>query len=1016
MRVSATARAGGLSDAFRLAITEGGMVPTTGVDPAFGPSSLVPATAARVRPRFGLKRASTLRALEHRLLFDGAGAVSLPPGIVHPDQVSLPEAASIRFDLAPGASQSAGHAPSLSITDADASDGVYRVQLEVPAGTLHLDVGAGLDISGNGGSTLQLSGRLSDINQALPSLLFTAAPGISGVSKLAIQVTDPQEQAALAKVALDITPVNHAPDAIDDSRAFFANTGPITGNLITGASPGDGADSDPDQDALRIVGVASGYLDPPITGSGATVAGQYGSLTLASDGSYTYTPGPAGFDVPVWTNLYEIFAYTVMDTNGATDTAYLYVTLCGPSGNNQPPQALSDARHVVAGERISDGQAIVGGPSGDRTDVDPEGGPLKVEAVGSGQLGRNAPGLLPAHVGQTLLGDYGSLTMQRDGAYVYQTDARAASLQPGQAVSDTFTYAISDAQGAGAVSTVTVWVLALSPTGPQARPDLRAIDEPARISGPGRVRVDGDVVRGGKAGEQADVLPPEDDHVHLQGVVAGISGGPLNSIVNGSLQGTVSGSYGTLVMDETGRYCYLPDERAQCLGPDDQVSDIFSYTIVDDFGRSSTTTLTIHIQGLNQAPQALPDVNSILASASLPTHGNVLRGASGLGGSAGDRADNDPDACDLIQVCATTAGAASAGTVAVEQVGRTIQGQHGALVLQADGAYTYQVDTRDAAVIALAPGALLHDTFTYTIRDTWGALASTTLDIRIIGVNDAPSAPVETRTIMAGALAGTAQSQVRDIPLPTDPDRPPQGLQVIVTALPEAANGRFLLADGEPLKVGDVLPASQLQQLQFVPAAALQGAPGPDGLIPAGRMRFWVDDGQGGRTEGAIAINIQPLASTYPGPSPMPPTRPGPDLPLARLPGLEPGVPSPLPMAPAAFDPFAGAGSRLAELRLSDAQGTLRADPVAASPASAVAPDKPLKRDDDCIEPPLAAKAASARDAQRLKPRAVVSPRPALSELSPGSKRNFSESLKHAAKRFKPPARVAPPPPAQKIC
>ena len=70
-----------------------------------------------------------------------------------------------------------------------------------------------------------------------------------------------------------------------------------------------------------------------------------------------------------------------------------------------------------------------------------------------------------------------------------------------------------------------------------------------------------------------------------------------------------------------------------------------------------------------------------------------------------------------------------------------LTGTYGALTLNANGSYTYVVDNANAAVQALRlTDDTLSEAFTYTMRDTAGAIASATLTITIPGANDTPVA------------------------------------------------------------------------------------------------------------------------------------------------------------------------------------------------------------------------------------------------------------------------------------
>ena len=62
-----------------------------------------------------------------------------------------------------------------------------------------------------------------------------------------------------------------------------------------------------------------------VTGSSVTIYGDYGTLTMANNGSYTYSL-KAGMDVSTITHK-EVFAYTVNDSNGVSSAATLTIDL-----------------------------------------------------------------------------------------------------------------------------------------------------------------------------------------------------------------------------------------------------------------------------------------------------------------------------------------------------------------------------------------------------------------------------------------------------------------------------------------------------------------------------------------------------------------------------------------------------------------------------------------------------------------------------------------------------------------
>jgi VCBS repeat-containing protein len=83
------------------------------------------------------------------------------------------------------------------------------------------------------------------------------------------------------------------------------------------------------------------------------------------------------------------------------------------------------------------------------------------------------------------------------------------------------------------------------------------------------------------------------------GVVAGTSMVPVAGGVGNSIQGT----YGSVTLGANGVWTYTLDNAlANGLAAGQSATDVFTYTMEDDNGAQSTTTLTINITGSNDAP------------------------------------------------------------------------------------------------------------------------------------------------------------------------------------------------------------------------------------------------------------------------------------------------------------------------------------------------------------------------------------------------------------------------------
>ncbi|WP_333862061.1 PKD domain-containing protein, partial [Chitinophaga sp.] len=134
---------------------------------------------------------------------------------------------------------------------------------------------------------------------------------------------------------VDSVIANNPPDAVPDFYDTFRDVA-VSGNVKTN-------DSDPDNDAMTVQTTA---VEPPARGS----------VIINADGTFTYTPnaGVTGTDV---------FVYRICDTQGACDTAHVYINVKPPYVDLQLEKTAS-LTEAVAGQPL---QYIVkltnGGPS-----------------------------------------------------------------------------------------------------------------------------------------------------------------------------------------------------------------------------------------------------------------------------------------------------------------------------------------------------------------------------------------------------------------------------------------------------------------------------------------------------------------------------------------------------------------------------------------------------------------------------------------------------------------------------
>jgi VCBS repeat-containing protein len=158
---------------------------------------------------------------------------------------------------------------------------------------------------------------------------------------------------------------------------------------------------------------------------------------------------------------------------------------------------------------------------------------------------------------------------------------------------------------------------------------------------------------------------------------------------------------------------------------------------------TSSATVSVQVAGVNDAPNAAADANTIMELVDDTVTNNAVTGNL----LTNDSDVDDPTAAlSVTQVSHATTGSDTSGTIA---------GDYGTLTwttnTQGDGTYSYELDDAHVAVQALLPGQTLTDTFTYTINDNHSGdpkIGATNLVITIQGANDSPwSLPSKVPTI-----------------------------------------------------------------------------------------------------------------------------------------------------------------------------------------------------------------------------------------------------------------------------
>ncbi len=416
-----------------------------------------------------------------------------------------------------------------------------------------------------------------------------------------------------------LTP-NSAPTAVNDVLSVGEDSG------TTSVTAADGLlknDTDANNDTLTVTAFSVGGVPTVVdftTGGSYTIA-NVGTVTINKDGSYSFTP-VANYSGPV-----PPITYTVSDGNGGTSTAVLSITV---SPANDPPVSTNDSRTVSPLTTVFLGLSDFG------TYSDPESDPLakiiitSLPSTGSLDFYDVSNSIwVPVTVNQQLTA----------------LDINSGKLRVTTATTD---MAVGFKVFDGNLASTSAYTLTISVPAAPALPTANTDSG----TGAAYVAIEGVDGATGTPASGNVLINDTGNNIRVTAV--------FNTSVATVGNTTIKGTYGTLTISSNGAYSYAPDNSSavvDALNVGGSVTETFNYTVTDSNGNTSTSTLTVKIDGANDSPVARDDVDSVKELASL-TNGNY---GTATGNVLSNDSDVDNNHANLKVVIETSDVIASSG-------------------------------------------------------------------------------------------------------------------------------------------------------------------------------------------------------------------------------------------------------------------------------------------------------------------------------------------------------------------
>jgi VCBS repeat-containing protein len=390
-------------------------------------------------------------------------------------------------------------------------------------------------------------------------------------------------------------------------------------------------------------------------------------------------------------------------------------------------------------------------------DTDADSDTLTVTKIGisSTQLNSVSSGTTSTS-GTSVIGKYGTLTLGSDGSYKYvvdNTNSTVDALPTGGTLNDTFTYSISDGKGGSSIATLTV-VINGANDAPTANPDYNIAKE-STTSGISGFNYTGYTATGDVTLNDTDADDAESTKNIVGTVLTGTATGTTGSVGGGvttlsfsTLPANVGVGYyvfddgnDTLDNKTPGTLFLNANNNAITIASIDTVNKTFTLsgavanaTITDNqiLGFANSTAGAAY-----KDAQITTSVTSGISTVNLSGYtGSIAVGMSVTGGELGTgvtvmAVNYSGSTLQSIVINSTTSLSNASLTFQGYSAANTVlQGQHGQLLLNANGTYTYTPTTDNTL---LSEGESAVEVFDYTMQDSQGVTSSSKLYITVYG-------------------------------------------------------------------------------------------------------------------------------------------------------------------------------------------------------------------------------------------------------------------------------------------